>query len=216
MPQTISRLADSSTAPYRAAVILAVAAATTIAAAPKFVNVWKAPDAARLNFIGKKVAALVITDDQSLQMSAEEALSRELTARKVLGVASYRMLPREEMKNADTARGWYERAAVQGVVALRPVSVHQEQAASPVVWTSGYYPSFWGYYGYGWSSVYVVPLSARKTTTFVVETLIYDLPRDRLVWAGLSETRNPSELQSFIKELVAAAVDEMKKNKLVG
>jgi hypothetical protein len=32
----------------------------------------------------------------------------------------------------------------------------------------------------------------------------------------MSETRNPKELQGFIQELVAAAVDEMKKNKLVG
>jgi hypothetical protein len=196
--------------------VIVLAATATISAAPKFVNVWKAPDVTRLTFAGKKVAALVITDDQSLQMSAEEALSRELAARKVSGVASYRMLPREEMKSADTARGWYERAAVQGVVAIRPVSVFEERAASPVVWTSGYYPSFWGYYGYGWSTVYVAPLSARKTTTVVVETLVYDLMRDRLVWAGLSETRNPADLQRFIHELVAAAVDEMKKNKLVG
>jgi hypothetical protein len=194
----------------------AMIVAATVSAAPKFLDVWKAPDVARLNFAGKKVAALVITDDQSLQMSAEEALSRELTARKVSGVASYRLMPREEMKSADTARGWYEKAAVEGVVALRPVSVQKERTPSSVVWTSGYYPSFWGYYGYGWSTVYVAPVSTRSTTTFVVETLVYDLQRDRLVWAGLSETRNPKELQSFIKELVTAAVDEMKKNKLVG
>jgi hypothetical protein len=189
--------------------------AATVVAAPKFLNVWKAPDIARLDFAGKKVAAVVITDDQSLQMSAEEALSRELGARNVAGLASYRILPREEMKSAEKARGWFERAAVQGVVALRPVA-RQEERAAPVVWTSGYYPSFWSYYGYGWGSVYVVPLSGRTTTTVVVETLVYDLTRDRLVWAGTSETRNPKELQSFVKELVSAAVEEMKKNKLVG
>jgi hypothetical protein len=77
-----------------------------VSAAPKFLNVWKAPDVTRLNFAGKKVAVLVITDDQSLQMSAAEALSRELTARKVPGVASYRLVPREEMKSADMARGF--------------------------------------------------------------------------------------------------------------
>jgi hypothetical protein len=187
----------------------------TLAAAPKFLNVWKSPDVARLNFAGKKVAAVVITDDQSLQMSAEEALSRELSARAVNGLPSYRIVPREEMKTAEKARVWFERSTIQGVVALRPVATRREERPGPVMWTAGYYPSFWGYYGYGWSTVYV-PLTTSKTTTFVVETLVYDLTRDRLVWAGLSETTNPDDLQSFIKDLVGAAVEEMKKNKLVG
>jgi hypothetical protein len=190
--------------------------AASAAAAPRFLNVWKAPDVDRLNFAAKKVAALVITGDQSLQMSAEEALSRELATRQVNGLPSYRIVPREEIQNAERARGWFERAAVQGVVALRPVATRREERPGPVVWTSGYYPSFWGYYGYGWTSVSAVPLTTSKTTTFVVETLVYDLTKDRLVWAATSETENPDDLQSFIKDLVSAAVAEMRRNKLVG
>ena len=199
----------------RHAITLFVLAAS-VTAAPRFVNVWKAPDVERLNFAGKKVAAVVITGDRSLQMSAEEALSRELSARRVTGLPSYRIVPHEEAQSADRARGWFERAAVQGVVALRPVATRREERPGPVVWTSGYYPSFWGYYGHGWTTVYAVPLTTSTTTTFVVETLVYDLTRDRLVWAAMSETSNPDDLQSFIKELVSAAVDEMRRNKLVG
>jgi hypothetical protein len=193
-------------------------AATAVAAAAsdaKFVNVWKSPDVARLNFAGKKVAALVITDDQPLQMSGEEALMRELAARSVNGLAAYRIVPREELKSAERAKSWFERAGIEGVVALRPVSLETEQKYSPVVWSSGYYQSFWGYYGYGWESVYVAKPSG-TTTTIVVETLVYDLTHDRLVWAGTSETRDPKHLQEFVADLVNAAIDEMKKMKLVG
>jgi len=56
--------------------IVALMLASSVLAGPKFIAVWKSPDVARLNFAGKKVAALAITDDQSLQMSAEEALTR--------------------------------------------------------------------------------------------------------------------------------------------
>jgi len=190
-------------------------AASVAASEPKFLDVWRSPEISRLNFAGRKIAALVIADDQSLQMSGEEALTRELTARNTNGVASYRLVPREELKNPDTARGWFERAGVQGVVALRPVSRETEKSYSPVVWSSGYYQSFWGYYGYGWSSVYVAR-SSSDTTTVVVETSIYDLTRDRLVWAATSETKNPKQLQDFIADLVNAAVGEMKKMKLIG
>jgi hypothetical protein len=184
-------------------------------AGPKFLAVWKAPELSRLNFSGKKVAALVITDDQSLEMSGEEALDRELTARGVEAVAAYRIVPREELKSAEKAKGWFERANVDGVVALRPVRQERERNYTPAVWSSAYYQTFWGYYGYGWSSVYV-PGSYEDTTTVVVETLIFSVPRDQLLWAATSETKNPKQLQTFIKDLVNSAASEMKKMKLVG
>jgi hypothetical protein len=195
--------------------VFVACSAVLVAAAPKFVAVWKSPEVARLNFAGKKVAALVITDSQSLQMSGEEALVRELTERGVTGTATYRFVPREELKSAEQAKGWFERSKVEGVVVLRPVRRETGREYSSVIWSSGYYPSFWGYYGYGWSNVYVIPTS-RETTTITVETLIYDLTSDRLVWAATSETRDPKTLQDFVKDLVNAAVKEMKKMKLVG
>ena len=195
--------------------LILAAAANVVIAGPKFLSVWKSPDVQRLNFAGKKVAALVITGDQSLQMSGEEALTRELNARGVTGVATYRMIPREELKSVDKAKGWFERAGVQGVVAIRPVSRDIERSYSPVVWSSGYYQSFWGYYGTGWTTVEFSP-STRQTTTIVVETLVYSVTPDHLIWAAASETKNPDTLQDFVKDLVNATVGEMKKMKLVG
>ena len=192
-----------------------VLASTYVIAAPKFLAVWKSPEVSRLNFAMKKVAALVITDSQSLQMSGEEALARELTQRNVNGTPTYRFVPREELKSAEKAKPWFERAKVDGVVALRPVKRETAQEYTPVIWSSGYYPDFWGYYGYGWSNVYVIP-NSRETTIITVETLIYDLTRNQLVWAATSETRDPKNLQDFVKDLVAEAVKEMKKMKLVG
>jgi hypothetical protein len=198
-----------------ACAVVALGLAAVALAGPKFIAVWKSPDVARLNFAGKKVAALAITDDQALQMSAEEALTRELTARGVSGIAAYRLLPREEMKDADKAKGWFERAAIDGVVALRPVRKDTEKVYTPTVWASSYYQNFWGYYGYGWSSVYVAG-SSTETTTIVVETLIFNVHSGELIWAATSETKDPKQLQSFIKDLVSGAVSEMKKMKMVG
>ena len=182
---------------------------------PKFLSVWRLQDGSRLSFAGKKVAALVITDDQSLQMSGEEALARELTARGVTGVATYRFVPREELRTAEKAKGWFERSGVQGVVCLRPVSLDREKTYSPVVWASTSYQSYWGYYDYGWSSVAVARATGTQTT-IVVETLVFDLARDKLVWAATSQTRDPKNLQVFVGDLVDGAVKEMRKMKLIG
>jgi hypothetical protein len=44
-----------------------------------------------------------------------------------------------------------------------------------------------------------------------VETLVYSLRQNRLVWAGESRTVNPSNMDAFVQELVAEAAETMKK-----
>lgn len=200
-----------------AAVLLVflAAAAAVLSAKPKFLSTWKAPGAAGITFAGKKVAALVISNDDSLRMSGEEALVRELAARGMQGVAAYRIVPREELQSAERARGWFERSAVEGVVALRPVSSEKRHTyTSPTVWANPYYGSLWGYYGYGWGAVYI-PGSEREDTVVVVETLIYSVPRNELIWAGASETKNPKTLQRFVADLAKETTEQLKKQGLV-
>jgi len=72
----------------------------------------------------------------------------------------------------------------------------------------------WGYYGYGWSAVYV-PGSSRRDTTVVVETVIFSVPLDKLLWGGVSTTTNPEKTPEFLRQLVDAAVKEMKKQRLI-
>jgi hypothetical protein len=190
-----------------------VAAAALVSAAPKFTSVWRSPDAASVSFAGKKVAALVISQDDSLRVAGEEALVRELTARGLQSVATYRIAPKEELQSPDRARGWFERANVEGVVAMRPVSSEERTTYNPGTWTNPYYSTLWGYYGYGWGSMYN-PGSVDRDTIVVVETTIYSVPRNLLLWAAVSETRNPKALQRFIEDLVKEAVKALQKQGL--
>jgi hypothetical protein len=191
-----------------ASVAVVAAAATLVSGAPKFTSVWRSPDAASVSFAGKRVAALVIADDESLRVSGEEAIVRELTARGLQSVATYRIVPKEELRNADAAKAWYEKANVDGVVALRPVSKDKRTAYNPGTWVNPYYNSLWGYYGYGWGSVYI-PGGVDHDTVVVVETTIYSVPRNQLLWAAVSETKNPKTLQRFVEELVKEAVKKL-------
>jgi hypothetical protein len=190
------------------AMAVAVAAAVLLAAEPKFTSTWKWMDARTVSFAGKKVAALIISVDEPLRISGEEALVRELSARGLDAVATYRIVPRPELETADKARVWYEQAGVEGVMALRPVSSDTVRSYSPVVWASPSYSSLWSYYGHGWAGVYV-PGPSREDTRVVVEALIFSVPLNQLLWAGVSETKNPNELQQFVKDLVVAVGKEM-------
>ena len=182
--------------------------ATSLAAATKFTSTWKAPEASSITLAGQKVAALVIDKDESLRIAGEEGLARELSDRGLQGVPSYRMVPKEELRDVDKARGWFERSGVQGVVALRVVSDDKRKSWSPSVWASPYYTSFWGYYGYGWGALYD-PGYVRIDRVVALETLIYSVPQDKLLWAGVSQTDNPKDAASVIGDVVKAAVREL-------
>ena len=197
-----------------AAAAVLIVAGTSLAAKTKFQSVWKSPDAASVSFAGQKVAALVIDKDDSLRVAGEEALVRELNARGMQGVASYRMVPKEELQSADKARVWFEKAGVQGVVAFRVVNDQRRTTYVPSTWTNTYYTSLWGYYGYGWGAVYD-PGYVRDERVISLETLIFSVPKNALVWAGLSETENPKDGQKVVAEVVKEAVNEMRKQGLL-
>jgi hypothetical protein len=80
---------------------------------------------------------------------------------------------------------------------------------------SARYGSFWGgYYRYGWGAVYE-PGYLRTDTIVTVETLVYSLADDKLIWAGASQTTNPSSLDGFVRELAGKVADQMRKEGLL-
>jgi len=179
----------------------------------KFLSTFKSPNAATTSFVGKKVATLVITNEDALQVSGEEALARELEARGIGAVATYRIVPKPELASAERAKPWFERAGVQGVVVVRPISKEKVREYTPATWTESYYSSFWNYYGYGYG-VYYSPGVDRVDTVVVLETLVFDMASNELVWASVTETKNPKELQPFISDLARSTIKEMQKQGL--
>jgi hypothetical protein len=192
---------------------LIVPAALTARPDNDFISTWRAPGSEPLNFAGRKVAAVLIIDDQNLRVSAEEALARELTARGSVGVPGYRIIPKEELTK-DAAKGWFERAGIQGLVILRLVKTDTAKVYSSAIWASGYYNYAWDYWGTSWASVY--PLGkAREEKTITVETLLYDLAKGTPIWAGVSRTTDPKDPQSYIKGLTIDVVKRLQSDGLI-
>jgi hypothetical protein len=192
-----------------------VVALVSLAAGPnEFVSTWKAPGAAQLNFTGRKVAAVLISDDTNLRVSAEEALAREISARGSNGVPSYRMVPKELLSDKAGAKAWFERSGIAGLVALRPVATDTTKVYSSVVWSSGYYNYAWDYWGDAWASVYPIG-KGRDQRTITVETMLYDLSNGSPIWACVTRTTDPKDVQSYVKLLAVDIVKRLEQDGLV-
>jgi uncharacterized membrane protein YgcG len=207
---------------FRSAVtkaVLAATAAVTLAACAttSLQSTWKDPAAAPLNLKGKKVAALVVIDEEALRYAAEDEAAREITAHGAIGIPAYRLLPQAQIRDKERARAVFEKEGIEAVVVLRQVAKEQTLtgsfSASPG-YSSFWGPGFWGGgggWGGGWADGYL-----RTDTILIVETLVYSLQQNTLVWASQSQTMNPARVGSFVRELSKTLGTEMEKQGLLG
>lgn len=180
----------------------------------KFTTTWKAPDV-RLTHLeaGAKVGALVMYPEVPVERAAEDALAAELTKRGLKGVPAYSILGDVESRDEASAREAFTKAGALAVVVLRGIGEQTEvDYRAPSYYAMPTYSGFWGgYYGAGWDTVYE-PGYLRTSTIVTVETLVYDLKSNQLVWAGRSRTVDPSKLSTFIREIVDEAAKQMRKD----
>jgi hypothetical protein len=190
----------------------AVVATLAGCASTSFVSTWKEPIDGPFNFRGKRVAAVVVSADESVRRPAEDALAREISKRGAQGTPSYTLVKGEPPEDEASARKLLQDANIEGAVLMRVVSSDKETSYSPGGWYGApYYGSFYGYWGYGWGMAYS-PGYLRTDTVVLVETLVYSVTQNKLLWAGRSKTTNPSDVAKFVKELATAAAKEMRKS----
>jgi hypothetical protein len=185
-----------------AAFVLAACGSTTLT------DVWKAPDTARLQF--EKVLVVAISKDITWRRTIEDELVRRI--RNVQAVASYQFFADDEPRNWDGARERLKAAGFDGLVTFRLAGVDKQQTYVPPIYANR---GVGGYWGYAWPAV-STPGYTVTDTLVQVETLVYELGDDKLVWASRSRSFNPTNAKDLVNEVVDAVRHEMKKQGLIG
>lgn len=192
-----------------AAVALVACGSTT------FQSTWKAPEAAPLKLDqGTKVIAMVASANTAKRRGMETALVNELGEHGLDGIAAYSVVPADVGKDAKKAKPYIEKSGAKYALVMQVTGKDKEITSTPTMgvgrWGGGFYGAGWGGYGWGWGGADI------QTDTLVgVETLLYDLSTDKLIWTGQSQTMNPSKADSFARELVGAVGNQLQKDGLV-
>lgn len=189
------------------------ALALTACASTIFTSTWKAPDAQAVDPAGKKVAAVYMTNNESSRRSAEDILAQKLTEHGAQGVPSYTLVDSSVVTDVDRTKRLLSEAGVDGVVIMRVLGQKERTQVSyggPPWGYAPYYRHFSSYWGFGWGAPYS-PTQVTTTTVLSIETLVYSLTRDELLWAGTSRTTDPGKLSSLVDEIADAAAKEMTK-----
>jgi hypothetical protein len=188
----------------RTALVVALAAASC--SSTRLVTKWQSPTAEPLQFT--KIVALALAPDESLRRIAEEDLCDEVKA--VPCKPAYLAIPESLMGDVERMREVVTRAGYDGALVFRLVSAQEKVTYVP----PSYGPTFWGYYRYAYPMAYQ-PGYTRTDVAVRVETSIYSLSQDQLLWVATTETMNPDSVDSLVDEVAETVRRELERAKLI-
>lgn len=178
-----------------AAAILAAAAGGCASTA--ITSSWKDPALERVPF--RKVLVVFQHSDAALRHQLERTMAAEIPN----AVPAHAVFRDDEVRDVERVKERVRAGGYDSAVIMRVVSVEREVSYVPgrVYAVPSYYRGFWGYWGYGWRSVYE-PGYMRSDRVVNIATNVYSVADDRLVWASQSETFNPASLRNAVAEVV--------------
>ena len=166
-------------------------------ASTSITSAWRDPALASVPF--KKVLVVFQHSDPQLRQALERSMAAEIPA----STPSHAIFTDEEVRDIERVKARVREAGFDSAVIMRLVGVEREVSYVPgrLYAVPGYYHGFYGYWGYGWRSVYE-PGYMRSDRVVHIATNVYSVADDKLVWASQSETFNPATLRSAVAEVV--------------
>ncbi|HEY7409449.1 MAG TPA: hypothetical protein VII13_01840 [Vicinamibacteria bacterium] len=191
------------------AVLTLALGAGVASAGTRLVTSWREPSAGPLRF--KKVLVIFMAPHESQRRFAEAYLASLM--KRTQGVPAYTLIPTAEAKDEKRLREVVQREGFDGAVTMRYIGAGQEVTYQPGL----YAPAYYGFYTY---YAFAAPLSydpgyLKVDRVISLETHVYSVKDDKLVWTGLSETTNPDSAKKLVDDVARKVASEMRKHKLI-
>lgn len=163
---------------------------------------WKAPGATYTKEQFKKVMVVALLKDETTRRIAEDKLaSKDTTFR-----ASYEILGIDQ-KGMDEpgVKSFLAQNGYDGVVTMNLIDDAKTTTYVPGTYQGGYYGWYGMYYGGYYSPGYYT-----ENRNYVIETNVFSVAQNKLVWSGITTTTNPIYIEKTIDEVWEAVISKMK------
>jgi hypothetical protein len=163
---------------------------------------WKAPsDGAG----PQNLVVIHVAHDGTIRRNAEDKMVSRLAGTGVSAVQSYAVLGEDELSDSDRWRRKLATAGFDGVLAIRLISRTGSEAALRALTLDDFW-SQWSTYDatYGFNEVVVR-----------IETNVYSLNDNTLLWSALSKTVDPESVGDVIDEVTGVVSKQMQRERVV-
>jgi hypothetical protein len=174
-------------------------AALMVACSPatKLEKSWADPSLATGNIKSfNKVLVVAKLKDESTRRIAEDKVAAQVKA--PVAVPSYSYLTAADTDQAQV-EAKLKNDGFDGVIMMQIKEVEKSASYTPgTVYASGWYGGYRGGYG----GIYGSPGHYSVDKTFYVETTIFSLTDNKLLWSGVTSSLNPSKVEKTIDEVI--------------
>ena len=153
----------------------------------------------------KKILVMGISQREGIQRFFEDEFVRQLRNRGTDGIAGYSILPYDEKMDKDFIASKAKESGADTVLVARPISRKIERSYVP-----GSYSRWGSYYGYAYSPGYVV-----ADEYVYIETNLYDVATENLIWTAQSETIMLATDQELIKSFIGTMIAQLASDRLI-
>lgn len=184
------------------------------------VNSWRDPNITVAQEHFKKVLVVALVKDEASRRTAENRIAASnpifKTSYQYLNESTKQLTQEQKLKILQDEN-------FDGVITMRLVSKEKETNYVPGTYTGMYYGGFdglyAGMYGYGFGNWYGMyspyfydPGYYQETTSYMVETNVFSLKQNKLIWTGTTKSEYVNDLGSTVDAIMEAVVKEMRKD----
>jgi len=181
-------------------------------ASTKIVNQWTEPDYIARPF--KKIVVLGISKETTLRRSFEDEFVAQLRSNGIEAVPSYQLMPEEGQAAEARLLKAVKQTGADAAIMTRLVRIERRTQVTPGYYNPYPFHGFYGWYSSGWAGFYEPP-RVYNYDVYTSETSLYDLSRDRMVWAGTVQTTDPGDIPKEMKNYVKTVIDALKEKHLL-
>jgi hypothetical protein len=188
--------------------VIAILIASIVSCGPstKIVNSWRDPNTVVNTSELHKFVVAALLKNEATRREVEDKMAALNPGK---AVPSYQVFGTTPLTQTDDVyMKKLKDDGYDGIVIMRLAKVDKDQRYVPGN-SPTYYGSWRGYYGNAWGGYYD-PGYYTTDKTFYVEVNVYSLPKDKLVWSGVTSTINPSSGQSLFDGVISAVEQKMK------
>lgn len=165
----------------------------------------------------ESVLVIGLSDNVRRRGLFEEELASRFQSRGVAAVASIGVAPDKEDLEKAAVRKKVQELGIKAVIVTRVLGVDKEKYYVPgevYVPPHGYYRGFYGYYGRAYGYAYT-PGYWAEYEIVRLETNLYDVATEKLIWSAASETVDPQSVETVVQSLSEQIVDDLTKRGLI-
>jgi len=172
---------------------------------------WRDPNSGPLHF--RQPVVVFVAKSETFRRTMEDKLAAQFPN----ASPSYKVIRDNDVGDGTKILSELDEAGFDGAVIMRVANVDQRITYTPgAYWYGGGAPyySFAGYWGTAWGYPYD-PGYIQTDQIVSIETQIYSLKNDKLLWAGRSETTDPKSVGKLGDSVIKHIMQELRKEGMV-